>query len=182
MYMSALKTTVLSILLTTGRIALAANCQPSCASSSMSASLALDTFINTGSWTFTTPAHQNANGYINFDTTNSVLGTQTRCWATSTRLTDFFYGMIDYECEDDVTSFSFSQLNDGLLEVNTTWSCDAEGKTFQGTTGQINLGLECDETYWQNPNWTMGQLYSSRQRECELPGGSVRLPLEVTEI
>jgi len=29
-----------------------------------------------------------------------------------------------------------------------------------------DLSLDCNETMYRNPNWTMGQIYSSRQIKC----------------
>ena len=32
--------------------------------------------------------------------------------------------------------------------------------------GMADLSLDCNETMYRNPNWTMGQIYSSRQIKC----------------
>ena len=45
--------------------------------------------------------------------------------------------------------------------------------TFHGY-GLVNLTLGCTETEYQNPNWTMGETYSSRTRDCTTP--DVQLP------
>jgi hypothetical protein len=37
--------------------------------------------------------------------------------------------------------------------------------TFTGR-GDVNLTLGCTDTTWQNPNWTMGQIYSNREIKC----------------
>lgn len=37
--------------------------------------------------------------------------------------------------------------------------------TFRGYA-TVNLTLECNDTTWTNPNWTMGQIYSDREVKC----------------
>jgi len=37
--------------------------------------------------------------------------------------------------------------------------------TFRGDA-QANLTLDCTDTTWSNPNWTMGQIYSDREVKC----------------
>lgn len=38
--------------------------------------------------------------------------------------------------------------------------------TFSAS-GQVNLTLDCNETSWQNTNWTLGQIYSTRNIDCD---------------
>lgn len=87
------------------------------------------------SYIFSTPAHQNSWGYVNFTLYNPVLETSTRCSASSNRLNDFFYGEVSYECEEggenasyadkeDLrdTSFTFSRPS-GVVTVEQSWYC-----------------------------------------------------------
>jgi hypothetical protein len=30
----------------------------------------------------------------------------------------------------------------------------------------VNLTLGCNDTTWNNPNWSMGQIYSDREVKC----------------
>lgn len=85
------------------------------------------------SLTYSTPAHLAVSeGQISFNLTNSALSYTTHCTGYSSRLTDFFYGDIWYQC-DAVTgkevgtgataNFTFSKP-DGTFNVNQTWSCE----------------------------------------------------------
>lgn len=38
--------------------------------------------------------------------------------------------------------------------------------------------LQCEETNWQNPNWTVGEIYSQRDVKC----GIITLPTPIKEI
>ncbi|KAK4118175.1 hypothetical protein N657DRAFT_584095 [Parathielavia appendiculata] len=124
------------------------------------------------SYTFTTPAHQNSWGYASFDLYNPADQSTAHCEAASNQLNDFFYGTVPYKCNDTQrvgsTSFDFARPNN-RLRVNQTWTCnDKEPQwpaTFTGR-GDVNLTLSCNETTWENPNWTIGQIYSSREIKC----------------
>lgn len=79
------------------------------------------------SYIFTTPAHQNSWGYVNFNVTNPALEYKAECSATSNQLSDFFYGTVDYTCTTPAntsaeSTFSFSRPNN-KLDFNQTWSC-----------------------------------------------------------
>lgn len=50
------------------------------------------------SYTFTTPAHQNSWGYVNFNISNSIVPYTASCSASSSQLSDFFYGTQEYTC------------------------------------------------------------------------------------
>jgi hypothetical protein len=52
--------------------------------------------------------------------------------------------------------------------------------TFTGR-GEVNLTLDCQETNYQNPNWTMGQIYSSRLITCA-PVETKVLPVELSAV
>ncbi|ORY68551.1 uncharacterized protein BCR38DRAFT_335597 [Pseudomassariella vexata] len=137
------------------------------------------------SYTFTTPAHQNSWGYVNFNLSNPALTYKASCSASSNQLSDFFYGTMPYTCtvpdgSTAKTTFDFSRPS-GKLNVNQTWVCsDLDPKypaTFHGY-GAINLTLGCTDTTWQNPNWTMGQIYSDREVKCT----PVTLPVKPYEM
>lgn len=81
------------------------------------------------SYVFTTPAHQNSWGYVNFNLTNPALTYPAICSAASSQLSDFFYGNFEYTCTlpadvDSATSttFEFNRAS-GLLNVTQTWTC-----------------------------------------------------------
>lgn len=51
------------------------------------------------SYTFTTPAHQNSWGYVNFTLENPAVDYKPICSAASSQLQDFYYGTQVYKCE-----------------------------------------------------------------------------------
>lgn len=120
------------------------------------------------SYTFTTPAHQNSWGYVNFTLSNPVLDYKPVCSAASNWLSDFYYGNIIYNCEvptqGDQASFTFDRPGNNL-RVNQTWNCLEEGGRVIAEGG-IKLDLKCEDKTWQNPDWKQGQIYSSRTISC----------------
>ncbi|KAJ6788804.1 hypothetical protein PWT90_02807 [Aphanocladium album] len=122
------------------------------------------------SWTFTTPAHQNSWGYVNFTLANKVLDYEYQCSSASNWLSDFYYGNINYNCTDAAGqqthegTFSYSRPMT-TLAINQTWDCP-EGSRFWAE-GSAKLDLQCEESKYQNPNWTMGQIYSDRRITCD---------------
>lgn len=132
------------------------------------------------SYTFTTPAHQNSWGYVNFTLINPAVSYTPICSAASNQLSDFFYGTVIYDCTVPVTSdkatFTFSTPG-SELRINQTWNCAGEGSRFTAIGG-VKLNLTCDDTTWQNPNWTTGQIYSSRTITC----GKVTVPAPIEEM
>jgi len=81
------------------------------------------------SFIFTTPAHQNSWGYVNFNLTNPAVGDDviTTCSAASSQLSDFFYGTVPYTCvsaspDAGTTKFDFARSNN-QLRLNQTWTC-----------------------------------------------------------
>lgn len=127
------------------------------------------------SYIFTTPAHQNSQGYVNFTLENPSLAFTSRCEAKSGHLQDFFYGDLAYNCTEPVpgpkTTFTFSRPS-GELKVNQTWSCVGEGSTFWAQGG-TKLELDCEDKSWTNPDWKMGQTYSTRFVTCGRVNASV---------
>ncbi|KAK6077109.1 hypothetical protein SCUP234_06848 [Seiridium cupressi] len=125
------------------------------------------------SYVFTTPAHQNSWGYVNFNLTNPALTYKSSCSGTSNQLSDFFYGTMPYTCTSPdgtsaKTTFDFSRPS-GTLNVNQTWVCSDQDPQWPATIngyGQVNLTLDCTDTTYQNPNWTLGQIYSDREVKC----------------
>ncbi|KAK3994808.1 hypothetical protein QBC44DRAFT_40624 [Cladorrhinum sp. PSN332] len=123
---------------------------------------------------FSTPAHQNSWGYSSFDLFNPADLSTVSCSAASSQLNDFFYGTIPYTCNDTATGrhgatkFDFNRPT-GELRANQTWTCDLDQQypiTFTGY-GAVNLTLDCDQTFYQNPNWTIGEIYSRRDITCQ---------------
>lgn len=85
------------------------------------------------SYIFTTPAHQNSWGFVDFNLTNpAVPDLLATCSAESDQLSDFFYGNLAYSCTLDgqlgepgpaPARFTFDRAS-GELAVNQTWTCD----------------------------------------------------------
>lgn len=83
------------------------------------------------SYVFSTPAHQNSWGYVNFNLSNpAVPDVVASCSAASDQLEDFFYGTFWYDCTFNGTTsgpapatFNFNRPT-GELDVNQTWICD----------------------------------------------------------
>ncbi|KAM3499676.1 hypothetical protein MY11210_009596 [Beauveria gryllotalpidicola] len=123
------------------------------------------------SWTFTTPAHQNSWGYVNFTLANPAVDYEYQCSAASNQLQDFFYGTTNYECTDADGSptswgtFSYSRPTT-TLAINQTWTCPSEGSRFWAE-GAAELDLHCNDTTWENPDWKQGQIYSDRTISCD---------------
>ncbi|PFH62035.1 hypothetical protein XA68_15358 [Ophiocordyceps unilateralis] len=121
------------------------------------------------SYIFTQPAHQNSWGYVNFTLSNSVVPYTAICQGSSNQLNDFFYGNFPYKCTTpgyvDGVTFTFSRPS-GELKINQTWSCPDEGSWFEARGG-IKLDLKCKDKKWQNPDWAPGQIYSTRNIDCE---------------
>jgi len=130
---------------------------------------------------YSTPAHLAvSSGTIAFNLTNTAVGYTTHCTASSSQLTDYFYGNIDYTCDapppsagaDAAASFTFSKP-DGAFTVNETWSC--RGDKYKGSGSGV-AKLDCKTDFWQNPNWSIGQLYSTTTVSCT----PVDLPIPAT--
>jgi hypothetical protein len=126
------------------------------------------------SYIFTTPAHQNSWGYVNFNLTNPALTYEATCSGASNQLSDFFYGTMIYHCtvpdpeSPTGTTFAFSRPS-GQLDINQTWVCSDEDPQYPVTIngyGTVNLTLDCTDETWQNPDWKLGQIYSSRTVTC----------------
>ncbi|KAI0840328.1 hypothetical protein F5Y06DRAFT_262363 [Hypoxylon sp. FL0890] len=145
----------------------------------------VENFDYHASYIFTTPAHQNSWGYVNFNLTNPALEYQAICSASSDQLSDFFYGTMQYKCtvpdgSTTETTFDFSRPS-GVLDVNQTWTCsdtDPQYPTTIHAYGTANLTLSCTDETWINPNWTMGQIYSDRDVKCT----PVTIPLKPYEM
>ncbi|KAL1838578.1 hypothetical protein VTJ49DRAFT_2505 [Mycothermus thermophilus] len=139
------------------------------------------------SYIFTTPAHQNSWGYISFDLFNPADESTAHCEAASNQLSDFFYGTVQYTCDDTLrvgqTSFDFSRPGN-RLRVEQNWTCDDQDPQYPITftaRGDVNLTLSCTDETWENPDWEMGQIYSSRAIECQ-PVDSPILPTEISAV
>ena len=94
----------------------------------------VEAFRYHASYVFTTPAHQNSWGYVDFNLTNAALGYKAACTASSSQISDFFYGDVAYDCvvpdgKSASTSFSFSRP-DGALQMNQSWTCSDKNPTY----------------------------------------------------
>ena len=128
----------------------------------------IENFDFHASYTFTTPAHQNSWGYVNFTLSNPVLKYKPVCSAASNQLSDFYYGTFIYNCDVpvdyDEATFTFDRPGNNL-RVNQTWNCLEEGGRVTAEGG-VKLKLDCKDQTWQNPDWKLGQIYSSRTVTC----------------
>ncbi|EEY22312.1 conserved hypothetical protein [Verticillium alfalfae VaMs.102] len=151
----------------------------------------LKSFDFHANYIFSTPSHQNSWGYVSFVLENAILGTKTKCEASSSSLNDFFYGDVDYQCEapeGDVpkdeprlsqTTFRFDRPG-GEVQVAQSWYCfdDPQFPSTITAKGGESVKLDCEETYTENSNWTIGEIYSQRDITC----GIVDLTVPVKEI
>jgi hypothetical protein len=104
-----------------------------CAAQAASSKWVVENFDYHAEYIFTTPAHQNSHGYVNFDLWNTAVAYTATCSATSDQLTDFFYGTQWYPCTLPSTapagasvSFRFNRPT-GELDVNGTIICADKG-------------------------------------------------------
>lgn len=140
----------------------------------------LQNFDYHASYIFTTPAHQNSWGYVNFTLSNPALPYKPVCSAASSQLNDFFYGNQIYDCKvpgehpGDAATFTFNRPS-GEVQVNQTWGCQEEGGRFWAEGG-VKLKLDCKEKKWVNKKWKIGQIYSSRTVTCKKV--TVKAPIE----
>lgn len=102
---------------------------PTCAQQAASSKWVLEGFDYHAEYIFTTPAHQNSHGYVNFDLWNTAVPYTATCSATSDQLTDFFYGNQWYPCTLPSTApagaavgFRFNRPT-GELDVKGTIMC-----------------------------------------------------------
>lgn len=134
---------------------------------------------------FSTPSHQNSWGYVNFTLENSVLDYKPICSAQSDQLQDFFYGNVIYSCQGvphgDKATFTFNRANNHL-HINQTWHCPGASSTYPDSVfdarGGANLLLSCTDCKWQNPDWQMGEFYSTESITCD----HVTVPVPIREI
>ncbi|KAF2661269.1 hypothetical protein K491DRAFT_753913 [Lophiostoma macrostomum CBS 122681] len=136
-------------------------------------SLTLSDITYTSSEVYSTPAHlATYGGYISFNLSNPSISYITPCSARGVHLQDFFYGEITYTCDkpadttagvDAAATFTFSRP-DNTFTVNQTWDSDG---AIEAARGSGKVDLNCETTVWQNPNWTMGQLYSTTDVTCD---------------
>lgn len=131
-------------------------------------------FVYNKSITFSTPAHQIDSGIVQFNLTNPALAYPAVCQAYSTQANDFFYGTQVYTCtvpEEDATTettFTFNAPS-GALNINQTWTCSDKDPQYPDTftyAGTVNLTLDCTASYYKNPNWEIGQIYSNNSTAC----------------
>lgn len=119
---------------------------------------------------FSTPAHQNSWGYVNFTLENPAVDYKPICSAASNQLNDFFYGTFIYNCdvEDDGAggraTFTYS-VPSGQLQINQTWACTEEQALFEAEGG-IELDLNCKTSEWQNDDWQQGEMYYTKNVDC----------------
>ncbi|KAF2737691.1 hypothetical protein EJ04DRAFT_561375 [Polyplosphaeria fusca] len=143
---------------------------PLVSSAPSSLTLTLSDIYYHSSKVYSTPAHLATYGgdiAFNVTSSDSAVPGIARCSARGLHLNDFFYGELDYTCEtvlsNVVTNFTFSTPN-SMFTINQTWTEDGNSYLAQGNGA---ADLDCERTFWQNDNWTMGQLYSTETVDCE---------------
>lgn len=137
------------------------------------------------SYIFTTPAHQNSWGYVNFNLTNPALTYAVQCSGQSSQLSDFFYGSPSYPCTGPNgtktdTTFDFNRAT-GELRIQQTWTCSDQDPKYPvrfTANGATNLTLDCTDETEENADWQMGEIYSNRQVKCK----PVSQPLKPSQI
>ncbi|KAL8404769.1 hypothetical protein RB594_009588 [Gaeumannomyces avenae] len=156
--------------------------QAACAELSSGGSFAWEVrdFSYRAFWIFQNPAQQWARGELGFTLANPATGREAVCSATSSQLSDFFYGTVTYSCDvpdgegRPPPTFRFNGYGLWRLQVNETWTC-SPGGTFIGATTR-DLPLKCNDTgVVRNPDWEPGQpgnFYSTRYLTCD--------PLDIT--
>lgn len=88
----------------------------------------LEDFDFHANYIFSTPSHQNSWGYVSFTLVNPVLGSSANCSGRSNRLSDFFYGEIEYECDNlegalnGGSKFAFDRPSRDV-KIEQTWEC-----------------------------------------------------------
>lgn len=145
-------------------------------------------FSYRGSYIFTTPAHQNSAGFVNFNLTHpSLAGAVATCEARSSQLSEFFFGTQRYACTWPAgaggqfppdAGFNFS-VPAKRLDIDQSWICNDREPQFPArywAWGNATLPLECSDTGTvYTPDWQIGQIYSTREVKCELPSAEVEV-------
>lgn len=105
-------------------------CTDTCTSQSEgNFSWTIESFDFHASYIFSTPAHQNSWGYVNFNLSNPALNYQAACSAISDQLEDFYYGNLAYNCtfpegieNPGSATFNFSRPFN-VLDIMQSWTC-----------------------------------------------------------
>ncbi|KAB5579896.1 hypothetical protein GE09DRAFT_1080114 [Coniochaeta sp. 2T2.1] len=137
---------------------------------------------------FSTPSHQIDGGWVSFSLKHpAVKGVDFDCEASSTQLQDFFYGGVWYPCEAKASetggeelgktkaSFMFDRST-GMVNVSQSWVCRDQDPRYPisfKALGGGHLKLSCNETKFQNLDWTPGQTYSSDIVQCALANATI---------
>lgn len=161
--------------------ALAAPLEPRATCSSSFTGWTITDLTFDASYIFTTPAHQNSWGNVRFNATNPAIDYQVACSASSNQLQDFFYGTQVYGCtvpegSGGKATFTFNRAS-GELALNQTWYCrdDPVYPARFNAGGAATAQLDCtDSGTVITPNWTIGQIYSTRTVACK----PVTLPMK----
>lgn len=105
-------------------------------------------------------------GHINFTLINTAVNYTYQCSTTSDRLDEYFYGNCTGPSGRATNTATFAYSHPAqTLAINQTWACP-EGSKFWAETG-AELPLICEETKYQNPNWTFGNIYSGHAITCD---------------
>ncbi len=86
-------------------------------------------FNFSGSYIYSTPAHEDTEGLVSFGLANPALAYAGACTAHSTQPNDFFYGTVAYSCTfpqpggaHTTAEFQFDRPS-GLLNITQSWAC-----------------------------------------------------------
>ncbi|KAK0651057.1 hypothetical protein B0T16DRAFT_344745 [Cercophora newfieldiana] len=124
------------------------------------------------SYTFTTPAHQNSWGYVDFNLTNNLVPYATPCKAQNNRMFDFYGETPAFACTPPdeaplgaAANFRFNKKT-GQLDVEETVVVEGESVLVAGS---VNVTLTCTDKTEINENWVIGEVYSQRDVKCLIP-------------
>jgi hypothetical protein len=102
---------------------------PSCADASFTNfTWEVRAFQYRAAYIFSTPTDQISWGYVTFELFNPADQTTTHCEASSNVLPDFFYGNIQYTCNNTTrvgdTKFNYDRPGGNRLSVEQHWACE----------------------------------------------------------
>ncbi|KAK4455286.1 hypothetical protein QBC34DRAFT_315404, partial [Podospora aff. communis PSN243] len=125
------------------------------------------------SYTFTTPAHQNSWGFVDFNLTNNLVSYTASCKAQNNRMFNFYGETPAFACTPPdeaplgaAANFRFNRLT-GQLDVEE-WIVQGEEKVL--VAGSMNVTLACTDETTVNENWVIGEVYGQRDVRCPVAG------------
>lgn len=119
----------------------------------------VDNFDYHASYVFSTPAHQNSWGYVNFNLSNPALSYKAICSGSSSQLNDFFYGNFWYKCSvpdgsptGTGATFAFDRAL-ARLDFNQTWRCSDKDALYPYVCPSLGLPSPSFLPLWLGLFW-----------------------------